>query len=73
MEVPQKTENKTTIGISSPTPVHLSEENHNSIRNMGIPFVTQQVANPTSILEDVGSIPGLAQWIGDPTLPRAVM
>ena len=31
----------------------------------GVPLVTQWVKNPTSIHKDVGSIPGLAQWVRD--------
>ena len=29
----------------------------------GVPFVAQQLRNPTSIHEDMGSIPGLIHWL----------
>ena len=34
----------------------------------GVPVVAQCVKNPTSVHEDVGSIPGLPQRIKDPAL-----
>ena len=35
---------------------------------MGVPTVAQQVKNRTSTHENVGPIPGLAQWVQDPAL-----
>ena len=35
----------------------------------GVPIVSQWVMNPDSIREDVGSIPGLAQWVEGLVLP----
>ena len=41
-------------------------------KNGGGLVVAQQVKNPTSIHEDVGSLPGLVQWAKDLVLPQAV-
>ena len=32
----------------------------------GVPFVAQQLTNPTRICEDMGSIPRFTPWVKDP-------
>ena len=39
---------------------------HSINKYLFVPTVVQQMKNPTSIHEDMGLIPGLAQWVKDP-------
>ena len=55
---------------SKPPPV--ASYLHRKSQSLGVSVAAQQVMNLTSILEEVGSIPGLTQWVKDLVLLRAV-
>ena len=47
--------------------------NNVKIKITGVPLVGQWVKDPNSIHEDMGLIPGIAQWVKDLALPQVVV
>ena len=49
--------------------VSIPRESTSQVLRQGVPVVAQWLTNLTNNYEDVGSIPGLAQWLKDLALP----
>ena len=57
---------RTSPGYQSLVKLHSLPSRMSFLR---VPIVAQQVKNLTGIHEDVGSIPGLIQWVKEEVLP----
>ena len=55
-------------GTPSDHSVPSSSPGASNAQDAGVPIVAQRLTNPTGILGDAGSIPGLTQWVGNPAL-----
>ena len=64
---------KLSQGETSVLPEHGFKRTVKKIEKIRVPVMAQWLTDPFRNHEVVDSIPGLAQWFGDPALPCAVV